>query len=69
MPERTPGLREVLVRSAVVVGLVLLVMVVTSLVPPLRDALSALPIAVVVLVVGTLWLLLLLLRDRDRPGA
>ena len=68
MADRTPGLREVLLLAGVVVAAVLLIMVVTSLVGPLREALSALPIAVIVLVAGTVGLLLLLARDRARPS-
>ncbi len=68
MADRTPGLREVLLLGGVVVAAVLLIMVVTSLVGPLRDALSALPIAVIVLIAGTVGLLLLLARDRARPS-
>ncbi|MGZ6339406.1 MAG: hypothetical protein ACXWNG_03475 [Candidatus Limnocylindrales bacterium] len=68
MADRTPGLREVLLLAGVVVAAVLLIMVVTSLVGPLRDALSALPIAVIVLIAGTVGLLLLLARDRARPS-
>lgn len=61
MPERgAPGLREVLVVAAVVVVAILAVMVVTSVVPRLRDALDQFPILIAVLVLGTvgiLWLI------------
>lgn len=65
MAERgAPGLREVLVVAAIVVAVVFLVMVVTSVVPGLRDALDQFPILIAVLVGGTLAILWLVAVRR-----
>ena len=61
-----PGLREVLrIAVAVVLG-VFALMILTALVPPVREALAALPIAVVFLVVVTAGVLVLVARTRPR---
>lgn len=52
---RPIGWREVLVVAAIAVGLVLLVEVVTTVVPGLRDTLNATPVLAIVLVVVTAW--------------
>ena len=52
---RPIGWREVLIVAAVAVGVVLLVEVVTTVVPGLRDTLDATPLLAIVLVVVTAW--------------
>jgi hypothetical protein len=65
---RGPGLREVLAIAVVVVLAVLLVEVLSSLVPGLREAFRAFPLTILVLVVGTgLVLALVLRRPTGRP--
>jgi hypothetical protein len=54
---RSIGWREVLVVAAVAVGLVLLIDVVTSLVPGLKDVVTRTPLLVGLMVVATAWLL------------
>jgi threonine/homoserine/homoserine lactone efflux protein len=62
---RTPGWREVLVVAAVVVGIVLGLAVLTSVLPVgLQDVVFRTPLAIVVLVVGTVGLLVWLARRR-----
>ncbi len=63
-PAGSPGLRDVLLIAVAVVVGVLLLEVVTTEVTPLRDALASLPVAVVVLIVGTVGLLALMARRR-----
>ena len=62
---RGPGLREVLAIAVVVVVAVLLVEVLSSVVPGLRDTFRSLPLTVLVLVVGTGLVLALALRRPD----
>ena len=52
---RPIGWRQVLIVAAIAVGLVLLVEVVTTVVPGLRDTLNATPVLAIVLVVVTAW--------------
>jgi heme A synthase len=66
-----PGWREVLLVAAAVVAVVLGAAVVTSLLPTgIQEAIFHAPVLIVVLVVGTGWLLWHISRDRspiDRP--
>ena len=71
MPEaprdgRTPGWREVLVVAALVLAAVFAVEVLSSLLPPVREAFRGFPVTIIVLVVGTVGLLVLLAVRR--PG-
>jgi hypothetical protein len=64
---RSPGWREVLVVAGVVVGIVFAFQVLTSLLPPsLQDIVFHTPLAIAVLVVGTVGLLLRIVR-RPSP--
>jgi len=63
---RAPGWREVLIVAAIVVGAVLGLAVLTSALPPaLQDVVFRTPLAIAVLLVGTIGLLAWLAR-RDR---
>lgn len=62
---RAPGWREVLIVAAVVVGVVLGLAVLTSLLPStLQDLVFRTPLAILVLVVGTVGLLARLAMRR-----
>jgi hypothetical protein len=50
-------LRSVIVLALAVVGAVLLIAAIGIFVPPVEDAFDQLPIAIVVLVLGTAWVL------------
>jgi purine-cytosine permease-like protein len=50
-------LRSVLVLAAAVVGVVLLIAAIGIFVPPVEAAFDQLPIAIIVLVLGTAWVL------------
>ena len=64
---RAPGWREVLVVAAVVVGVVLGLAILTSLLPTaLQDVVFRTPLAIVVLLVGTVGLLARLARRERR---
>jgi hypothetical protein len=65
---RGPGLREVLAIAVVVVLAVLVVEILSSVVPGLRDAFRSFPLTVVVLVVGTGLVLALVLRRPSGQG-
>jgi hypothetical protein len=66
---RSPGWREVLTVGAIVVGAVLGLAVLTSALPTtLQDVVFRTPLAIVVLVVGTVGLLIWLVR-RPHPEA
>jgi uncharacterized membrane-anchored protein len=68
-PARTPGWREVLTVGAVVVAIVLGLAVLTSLLPTsLQDVVFRTPLAIFVLVVGTVGLLVWIAR-RPAPRA
>ena len=67
---RSAGWREVLLVAAVVVGAVFAFQVITSLLPgSMQDIVLHSPLAIVVLVVGTVGLLLGIARRIQRPGA
>lgn len=62
---RTPGWREAILVGAVVVALVLGLAVLTSALPvQLQDVIFRTPLAIVVLVVGTVGLLISIARGR-----
>lgn len=63
---RNPGLREVVMIAVVVLAVVFAIEFLTDNVPALRQLFGAFPVTIVVLVVGTVGLLVLLLR---RPRA
>ena len=65
---RGPGLREVLAIAVVVVLAVLVVEILSSVVPGLRDAFRSFPLTVLVLVVGTGLVLALVLRRPSGQG-
>ncbi len=66
---RTPGWREVIIVGAAVVAVVLGLAIVTSALPSgLQDIVFRTPLAIVVLIVGTLGLLLWIAR-RPAPRA
>jgi hypothetical protein len=52
---RQIGWREVLIVAAVAVGIVLVIEVMTTIVPGLRDTLNATPLLAIVLIVVTAW--------------
>ncbi|MCU0477212.1 MAG: hypothetical protein MUE92_00450 [Chloroflexi bacterium] len=64
---RSPGWREVLLVAALVLGAVLAAEILSSLLPPLREALRAFPVTIVALVVGTVGVLVLIAVRRPRP--
>ncbi len=64
---RTPGWREVLLVATLVPGAVIALEIVSSLLPPLREAFRGLPVTIVVLVVGTVGLLVFIAVRRPRP--
>jgi hypothetical protein len=57
----------VLVVAAAVLAAVFAVEVLSTLLPPVREAFRGLPVTIAVLVVGTVGLLLLIARRRPRP--
>ena len=63
---RSPGWRDVLLVAALVLGTVLALEILSSLLPPVREAFRALPVTIVALVVGTVGLLLVIAIRR--PG-
>lgn len=66
-PGRSAGWREVLLVAAVVVGAVFAFQVITSLLPgSFQDIVFHSPLAIVVLVVGTVGLLLVTARRQSR---
>jgi heme A synthase len=69
-PGRQPGWREVLLVAGAVVAVVLGAAVVTSLLPAdIQAAIFHLPVLIVILLVGTAWLLWRIARpgtERDR---
>lgn len=63
---RAPGWREVLIVAAIVVGAVFAIQVLTSLLPTsIQEVVFRTPLAILVLVVGTLGLLLRIVRRRS----
>jgi hypothetical protein len=64
---RSIGWREVLIVAAVAVGVVLLIDVVTTLVPALKDVVTRTPLLIGVMLVGTAWLLWRIAMPRP-PG-
>jgi hypothetical protein len=68
MVERRPGLREVLLVGALVLGAVAVAVVVTSIMPPgAQYVVLRTPLLIVVLVLGTAGVLWRITRS-DRPG-
>jgi hypothetical protein len=61
------GWREVLIVAAVAVGVVLLIDVVTTLVPALKDVVTRTPLLIGVMLLGTAWLLWRIAMPRP-PG-
>lgn len=64
---RSPGWREVLLVAALVLGAVFAAEILSSLLPPVREAFRALPVTIVALVVGTVGVLVLIAVRRPRP--
>jgi hypothetical protein len=64
---RSIGWREVLIVAAVAVGVVLLIDVVTTLVPALKDVVTRTPLLIGVMLLGTAWLLWRIAMPRP-PG-
>jgi len=65
-PSVAVDVRSVLLVAAVVVGVVLAIAAIGTFVPPVENLFGRLPIAIIVLVVGTAWVLW---RIAGRPGA
>jgi hypothetical protein len=62
-PSRQPGIREVLIVAAIVVALVLAADAVTTVLPPgAQDVVVHTPLAIIVLVLGTAFVLWRILR-------
>ncbi len=57
---RAPGLREVVIVAALVLAAVFAVEILSSLLPPVREAFRGFPVTIVALTVGTVGLLLLI---------
>ena len=64
--ERAPGWREVLLVAALVLAIVFGVELLSTLVPPVREAFRGLPVTIVVLVAGTIGVLLWIALRRPR---
>jgi hypothetical protein len=64
---RSPGWREVLLVAAMVLGAVFAAEILSSLLPPVREAFQSLPVTIVALVVGTVGVLVLITVRRPRP--
>ena len=65
-PGRGPGWREVLIVAAIVVGAVFAIQVLTSLLPTsMQEVVFHTPLAILVLVAGTVGLLLRIARRRS----
>jgi hypothetical protein len=62
---RQPGWREVLLVAAAVVGIVLLIAAIGTFVPPAEAFFNRIPVAIIVLLAGTAWVLW---RIARRPG-
>ncbi len=65
--KRAPGLREVVLVAVLAVAAVFGVEIVSTWLPPLREAFRALPITIVALVVATTVLLVAIAVRRPRP--
>lgn len=65
---RGPGLREVLAVAAIVLLVVLAIEAISAFVPAVREAFRGLPLTIVALVVGTGFVLALVLRSRPMDG-
>ncbi len=69
VPDRQPGWREVIVLAVIVVALVLGAAVLTSLLPtPVQEVVFHTPLAIIVLIGGTAWLLWRISRHTDSTG-
>lgn len=69
VPDRQPGWREVIVVAVMVVALVLGAAVLTSLLPtPVQEVVFHTPLAIIVLIGGTAWLLWRISRHTDSTG-
>ena len=63
---RAPGLREVVIVAVLVLAAVFAVEILSSLLPPVREAFRGFPVTIVALVVGTVGLLLMIGLRRPR---
>ena len=69
IPDRQPGWREVIVVAVVVVAIVLGAAVLTSVLPtPVQEVVFHTPLAIIVLIVGTGWLLWRISRRANPTG-
>ncbi len=69
VPDRQPGWREVIVLAVIVVALVLGAAVLTSVLPtPVQEVVFHTPLAIIVLIGGTAWLLWRISRHTDSTG-
>ena len=69
VPDRQPGWREVIVVAVVVVAIVLGAAVLTSILPtPVQEVVFHTPLAIIVLIVGTGWLLWRISRRANPTG-
>ena len=69
VPERQPGWREVIVVAVTVVALVLGAAILTSVLPtPVQEVVFHTPLAIIVLIGGTAWLLWRISRHTDSTG-
>jgi hypothetical protein len=66
-PRRAPGLREVVLVAVIVLAAVFALEIVSTWLPPLREAFRALPITIVALVVATTVVLVAIAVRRPRP--
>lgn len=66
VPGRSPGLREVIIVAVLVLAAVFAVEVLSSLLPPVREAFRGFPVTIVILIVGTVGLLLWIGLRRPR---
>ena len=63
---RAPGWREVLALAGLVLAAVFAVEILSSALPPVREAFRGLPVTILALVIGTVGVLLLVARRRPR---
>jgi hypothetical protein len=63
---RSPGWREVILVAVLVLAAVFAVEMVSSLLPPVREAFRGFPVTILALVVGTVGLLLVIARRGPR---
>ena len=69
VPDRQPGWREVIVVAVIVVALVLGAAILTSVLPTsVQEVVFHTPLAIIVLIGGTAWLLWRISRHTDSTG-